>query len=73
MDYEHGVKMIPIDPNLPQEVENLIKEGWQLTPNIMPVAIYHIISPRVSAPDFQVKLAIDDSKIGILRNGKIIG
>jgi hypothetical protein len=72
MDFEHDVKVLPIDGNFPAAVDQIQKEGWQLIPNIMPIAIYHVIRPRLSQGDMQLKLNIDDSKIGILRNGKMV-
>lgn len=71
-EFEHLVKMLPIDENLPAAVEVLKTEGWELIPNIPPVAVYHIVRLKNRSKDMKLQMTIDESKIGILRNGKMV-
>ena len=76
-EYERDTKMLIIDEALPGIVEGLKKEGWDLIPGIPPVAIYHIARKVVrEAPPQeegqQLRVAIDDSKVHVLRNGKLV-
>lgn len=75
MEVEHDIKVIPVNANLQGEIERLTKEGWTLVPGVQPVAIYHVVRPKratAQANMGQGTMMIDESKIGILRNGQII-
>lgn len=75
MEVEHDIKVIPVNDKLGPELEKLQREGWTLVPGIMPVAIYHVVRAKqqhVSAPAGFGTLHIDESKIGILRDGKLL-
>ena len=74
MEYEYDVRAIPMDNEIEfkRQVDQLQAEGWQIPSGIRPVAIYHLVRPKVQAHDISVKMAIDDSKIGILRDGKLV-
>ena len=69
---EKAVKTLPLDDNLHSAIEALMKEGWQLDPGFKPIVTYHVIRQKPGA-DAQLQLAIDDTKIAVLRNGEIIG
>lgn len=72
-EIEHDVKMLTIDDELPAKVEALKAEGWELIQGILPVAIYHVIRKVVREEDDgqpRLRMAVDDSKVLILRNGK---
>lgn len=75
MEVEHATRMFPVNEKLSAELEQLQKEGWSLAPGIEAVAIYHVVRVKqqhVSKPAGLGTLHIDESKIGILRDGKLL-
>ena len=76
MDYERIIKEVPVNPELQAAVEALAKEGWVVDPEHPPKVVYHLmraINPAQSeGGEMQLKLQIDETKIGILRDGKIV-
>lgn len=75
MEIEHATRMFPVNEKLSAELEQLKNEGWTLAPGVEPVAIYHVVRAKqqhVSAPAGLGNLHIDESKIGILRDGKLL-
>lgn len=71
MEVEREVKELLINEDLPKEIEKLAAEGWMVDMDNPPKAVYHVYRhPRTG--DMQLKMHIDDSKIGILRDGKIV-
>ena len=73
MAVEKAVREIPIDDNLPAAVQQLAAEGWMVDPEHPPKAGYNVYRVTNEPGGMEGKLIIDDSKIGILRDGKIIG
>jgi hypothetical protein len=73
MEIEHEIKVIPVDDNLPTEVSKMVADGWQIVPGVKPVAIYHVVRVK-KQPDLggMGELKIDESKIHILRDGKLV-
>ena len=76
-EIEHSVKVLQLDDNFQAEVKALEAEGWQQVPGVLPVAVYHLIRAKQTVGQGnQVGglgvLKIDDSKIGILRDGKLV-
>lgn len=75
MQIEHLVKMLPVDANTKAELEKLQAEGWEIVPNVPPVAIYHLA--RLKKPEsfadlgIKAEMKIDESKVLILRGGKL--
>ena len=76
-EIEHCVKVLELNDSFQGQVKALEAEGWQLVPGVLPVAVYHLI--RMKQPVGQSNqaggfgdLRIDDSKIGILRDGKLV-
>lgn len=76
MNIEHDVRMIPMLPveKFQEEVNKLASDGWEIVQGVPPVAIYHIVrdKDKVQAASMQVRMGIDDTKIGILRDGKLV-
>ena len=73
MEVEHKTVMLAVDETLQAELDKLAAEGWQNM--FKPVAIYQltrIVAPMAQASG-KLSLSIDESKIGIIRNGKYIG
>ena len=74
-EVEHAVKVLPIDNELQQEVKKLEGEGWELMPGVLPVAVYHVVRVK-NKPQFaqsaQGTMGLDDSKVSILRDGKLV-
>ena len=75
-EVEHAVKVITIDASLQDEVKRLEGEGWELIPGILPVAVYHLVRIKGKTTAFgqsgRGQLGVDDSKVHILRDGKVI-
>ena len=67
MEIEHDIKVIPVNDSLPSELERLTKEGWQLSPGVMPVAIYHLVRQKQPTIGGMAKLIVDDTKIHIIK------
>ena len=72
-DLEHKVVSFPIDENLQGEIDKLVKDGWNLPPGVLPVAVYQLlrVKPSDAPPTGQAlgKLQIDDSKVMVIPAG----
>ena len=71
VEYQHFT--IPVDTNVQQEIERLIKEGWTPVPGVAPLAIYHMqrVVDHMAAAGVQIGLSVKDEGITIIRgNGK---
>lgn len=70
MEFEHTIKVLPIDTSLQTEVEKLNKDGWQLIPEVLPVAVYHLIRQKAEHKTLEAavkgKLEIDESKVFVI-------
>lgn len=78
-EVEHDIRVFPIDAQLQDRLQVLVREGWDLVPGVTPVAVYHLVRVKKEAvtPDLPVpdqnfggpsgfgKLLIDDSKVFI--------
>lgn len=74
-EVEHAVKVLQIDNNLQQEVKQLEAEGWELVPGILPVAVYHLVRIKNKPPFAQIAegtMGVDDSKVLVIRDGKVV-
>lgn len=71
MDIEHTVKVFPIDATLKDNVDALVKEGWETVPGVAPVAVYHLVRAKQEQPATGVigKLRIDDSLVTVIPAG----
>ncbi len=79
MQLEHEMTVVPIDANFEGALAALKAQGWEMVPGVTPVAVYHLVRIKpeaqqqpVSQPMGLGKLHIDESKIGIVRNGKFV-
>jgi len=69
---------LPLDQNVQATLESKAKEGWSLFPYILPKGRWILMRPVQAQPQSLVNpvalgtLGIDDSKVGILRNGKFV-
>lgn len=73
MEVEHDVIVLPLNDKLQAEIDKRAKDGWMLVPGVQPVAIYHVVRPKpATVPMGRGTMTIDDSKIGILRDGKLV-
>jgi hypothetical protein len=76
MTFEHSIKVLPIDGDLQAEVENLHKLGWELMPEVLPVAVYHLVRVKheakheADAVTAVGNLIFDDSKVFIIPPGQ---
>lgn len=69
-DFEHQIATIAIDDLFQANVKKLVDEGWIIVPKIPPVAVYHLIRPKVKpalAAGGVAHLTVDDTKVFILR------
>lgn len=74
-ELEYAVKMLPIDETLQGAIDALKADGWELIPEVKPVAVYHIVRRVIREEpnnEVKVRMVIDDTKISILRNGKLV-
>lgn len=65
-DVEHTVKVFPIDLNLQENVQELVSDGWNLVPGILPIAVYHLVREKRPSVGAVGRLKIDDSQIHII-------
>lgn len=78
-DFEQKQKIISIGQDLPAELAKLEAEGWKVIPGITPIVIYSLfreipVAPIVAASMVvESNLIIDDTKVHVVRNGKIVG
>ena len=80
MEVEHDTKVFRLDLSLQGNLEAMAAEGWMLVPGIVPVGVYHVVRLKGVQPGPQplaaaapvARLAIDETKIKILRDGKLI-
>jgi hypothetical protein len=78
MEVEHQVKVFPLDPELETNIKAMTADGWLLMPGVTPVAIYHVVRMKGVVPHEEtghkptVQIAIDETKVQILRNGQLV-
>ncbi len=70
-DIERCTKTLPLTDNLRAEIAALEAEGWDLAPDTVPQITYELQRRRGFAG--KVTFTIDDSKVHVIRNGKIVG
>jgi len=70
---EFRTAVLELDDKFQERVNNLQQDGWMIMPGTQPVAFYQLCRQleRPAAAGFAT-LQIDESKIGILRNGKMV-
>jgi hypothetical protein len=77
MDLEHLTETIPINEKFQERVNALIADGWEILPGTEPQAIYHLVRLKKVAQAAGIggfgALSIDESKIHIIRGGKVVG
>lgn len=73
---DHCVKVLELDDSFKDRVKALEAEGWQQVPGVLPVAVYHLIRIKQEVQSNQVggfgDLHIDDTKIHVVRDGKVV-
>lgn len=73
---EFLTKIISVDEHMQAEVDRMQADGWLLVPEIKPVVIYQlhrvIKQPEQAAHHGFGQMAVDESKVHILRNGKVL-
>jgi len=75
-EQELEIRMIAINEQFQTEVNKLVADGWDILPGTHPFAIYHLV--RVKAAQAAAvggfgTLQIDESKITVIRGGKVVG
>jgi hypothetical protein len=76
MDLEYETKMIPINEQFQDEVNKLVADRWEIAPGTKPVAIYHLVrikTAQAAAVGGFGTMQIDESKIHLIRGGKVVG
>lgn len=48
MEVEHKVVCLPIDEEQVAKLQALEQQGYQLIPGIPPVAVYHLVRPKIA-------------------------
>ena len=68
---EFGLKILPLNESLPEELAKLAAEGWQNVPGLCPAASYVMFrTPKPQQPPTSQgfgALQIDDSKITVIK------
>jgi hypothetical protein len=76
MELEYQTVMIPIDEQFQNEVQKHVEAKWEVLPGTKPVAVYHLVRVKAvqaaSVGGFGT-LQIDESKIHLIRGGKVVG
>jgi len=74
---EYKTVTLPIDQNWQQEVQKLIDDKWDIVPGTQPCSIHHLVRAKQQVPVAGVgglgTMKIDESKISIIRGGKVVG
>lgn len=76
MELEYNTVMIPITEQFQDEVKKLVDDKWEVLPGTKPVAIYHLVrvkEQKLAAVGGFGSLKIDESKISVIRGGKVVG
>ena len=71
---EHQIVSFTLDAELEAKLQKLANEGWQLDDAMPPpIGVYHLVKMPAAATQAGLgTLTIDDNKVFILRNGKLI-
>jgi hypothetical protein len=75
MDYEYETRVMAFDENLQAEIKKMEAAGWQVNPSAQSLVIMHVQRPQPQqAAGFGGfgSLGIDESKVHIMRDGKIV-
>lgn len=68
VELEYNTRAIPLDKELPVELDKLQKEGWQLVAGAVPLGIYHLV--RIKGQNNSMggvtTMNIDDSKVFVI-------
>jgi len=76
MELEYRTVTLPIDENWQAEVQKLVSERWEIVPGTLPTSIHHLVRAKpvqAAAVGGFGTMQIDESKIHIIRGGKVIG
>lgn len=71
-ELEHIVKVLTVDSTFGEELKKLEKEGYELMPGILPVIVYNLVRKKHPGIGGVGTIHIDDTKVHILREGKLI-
>lgn len=76
MELEYSTVTIPINEEFQNEVQKLVNDKWEIVPGTKPVAVYHLVRAKpaqaAGVGGFGT-LNIDESKLHIIRGGKVVG
>ncbi len=77
MELEYKTEMVPITESFQDDIGRLVADHWEILPGTKPVAIYHLVRikaqvPQAAAVGGMGTLKIDESKISIIRGGKVV-
>lgn len=77
MELEYETLMIPIDEAFQDKVKAKVDDRWEILPGTKPVAIYHLVRIKQQIPQAAGiggfgSLNIDESKITVIRGGKVV-
>ena len=68
VELEYNTKAIPLDKDLPVELDKLQKDGWQLMVGAVPIGIYHLVRVKgqVNSIGGVTTMSIDESKVFVI-------
>jgi len=76
LELEYRTVTLPMSDQLQGELDKLSAERWELVPGTQPVAVYHLVRAKVAqaaAVGGFGTMQIDESKISVIRGGKVVG
>jgi hypothetical protein len=76
MELEYDTVTIPINEQFQDEVNKLVADRWEIVPGTKPIAIYHLVrmkAAQAAAVGGFGTMQIDESKIHVIRGGKVVG
>lgn len=76
MELEYHTVMIAINEQFQDEVNKLVADRWEIVPGTQPMAVYHLVrvkTAQAAAVGGFGTMQIDESKIHVIRGGKVVG
>ena len=71
MEVEQKIVSFPMDDKLPEKVNELVRDGWQLNPSAPAVAVYHLMREKRDVVKESIgKLLINENLIHVIKAGQ---
>jgi hypothetical protein len=76
MELEYHTVTITLDDQGQNEIKKWVDDKWQIVPGTMPIGVYHLVrvkTEQAAAVGGFGTMQIDESKIHVIRGGKVVG